>query len=81
MLLILTCWSARIVDLLICCQEHLSLFLVISVTIHSFNLQISIFLVSGNDFLTHFSPVSHFYTPLKRQKTFGFLTFSGSIEI
>ena len=24
-------------------------------------------------FLTHFSPVSHFYTPWKRQKTFGFL--------
>ena len=31
--------------------------------------------------LTHFSPVSHFYTPWKRQKTFGFLTFSGGIEI
>ena len=28
------------------------------------------------DNLTHFSPVSHFYTPWKRQKTFGFLTFS-----
>ena len=24
--------------------------------------------------LTHFSPVPHFYTPRKRQKTFGFLT-------
>ena len=31
--------------------------------------------------LTHFSPVSHFYTPWKRQKTFCFLTFSGGIEI
>ena len=31
--------------------------------------------------LTHFSPVSHFYTPRKRQKTFGFLTFSGGIEM
>ena len=31
--------------------------------------------------LTHFSPVSHFCTPWKRQKTFGFLTFSGGIEI
>ena len=31
--------------------------------------------------LTHFSPVSHFYTPWKRQKTFGFLTFSGGIEM
>ena len=27
--------------------------------------------------LTHFSPMSHFYTPWKRQKTIGFLTFSG----
>ena len=26
-------------------------------------------------------PVSHFYTPWKRQKTFGFLTFSGGIEM
>ena len=31
--------------------------------------------------LTHFSPVSHFYTLWKRQKTFGFLTFSGGIEM
>ena len=31
--------------------------------------------------LTHFSPVSHFYTPWKCQKTFGFLTFSGGIEM
>ena len=31
--------------------------------------------------LTHFSPVSHFYTPWKRQKTFGFLTFSGVTEM
>ena len=31
--------------------------------------------------LTHFSPVSHFYTPWKHQKTFGFLTFSGGIEM
>ena len=27
--------------------------------------------------LTHFSPISHFYTHCKRQKTFCFLTFSG----
>ena len=32
-------------------------------------------------FLTHFSPVSHFYTSWKRQKTKGFLTFSGGIEM
>ena len=32
-------------------------------------------------FLTHFSPVSHFYTSWKRQKTFGFLTFSRGIEM
>ena len=31
--------------------------------------------------LTHFSPVPHFYTPWKRQKTKGFLTFSGVIEM
>ena len=31
--------------------------------------------------LTHFSSVSHFYTPWKRQKTFGFLTFSGGMEM
>ena len=30
--------------------------------------------------LTHFSPVSHFYTPWKRQKTKSFQTFSGGIE-
>ena len=31
--------------------------------------------------LTHFSPVSYFYTPWKRQKTKGFLTFSWGIEM
>ena len=31
--------------------------------------------------LIYFSPVSHFYTPLKRQKTKGLLTFSGGIEM
>ena len=31
--------------------------------------------------LTYFSPVSHFYTPWKRQKTKGFLTLSGGIEM
>ena len=29
----------------------------------------------------HFSSMSHFYTPWKRQKTIGFLTFSGGIEM
>ena len=33
------------------------------------------------ELLTHFSPVSHFYIHWERQKTFGFLTFSGSIEM
>ena len=32
-------------------------------------------------YLTHFSPVSHFYIPWKRQETKGFLTFSGGIEM
>ena len=37
--------------------------------------------LSFRDLLTHFSPVSHFYTPTKRQKTFGFLLFSEGIEM
>ena len=32
-------------------------------------------------YLTHFRPVSHFYTPRKRQKIKAFLTFSGGIEM
>ena len=35
---------------------------------------------SDSSLLTHFRPVFPFYTPWKRQKTSGFLTFSGSIE-
>ena len=31
--------------------------------------------------LTQFSPVSHFYTSWKHQKTKGFLTFSGGVEM
>ena len=31
--------------------------------------------------LTHFNPMFYFCTPCKRQKTFGFLTFSGEIEM
>ena len=31
--------------------------------------------------LTHFSPMSHFYTSSKRLKTYGFLTSSGGIEM
>ena len=31
--------------------------------------------------LNHFSPMFYFYTPWKRQKTFGFLTVSEGIEI
>ena len=30
-------------------------------------------------YLTHFSPIFHFYTPWKRQKTFDFVTYSGGI--
>ena len=36
---------------------------------------------SGSALLTHFSPVSHFYTPWKRQQNKGFLTFSGGMEL
>ena len=31
--------------------------------------------------LTHFNPMFYFYTLWKRQKTFGFLTFSEGIEM
>ena len=31
--------------------------------------------------LTHFSPMPYFYSPRKRQKAIGFLTFSGGIEM
>ena len=31
--------------------------------------------------LTHFNPMFYFYTHRKRQKTFGFLTFSGGIQM
>ena len=36
---------------------------------------------SSSRCLIHFSPVSHFHTPWKLQKTFGFLKFSGGIEM
>ena len=39
----------------------------------------SIFFESNVE-LTHFRPMLLFYTPWKRQKTQGFLTFSGGIE-
>ena len=32
-------------------------------------------------FLTYFSPRFHYYTPRKRSENFGFLTFSGGIEM
>ena len=32
-------------------------------------------------YLTHFSPMSHFYTSWKCQKIYGFLKFSGGIEM
>ena len=31
--------------------------------------------------LTHFSPIPHFYNPLKRQKPYGFPTLSGGMEM
>ena len=36
---------------------------------------------TNHETLTHFSTVSHFYIPWKRQKTKGFLTFAGYIEM
>ena len=31
--------------------------------------------------LTHFTPMFHFYTPNKRQRTFGFRMFSGDAKM
>ena len=53
-------------------------------SIEDLNGKIQSLLITDTDLtdeLTHFSPVSHFCTPWKRQKTFGFLTFSGGIEM
>ena len=36
---------------------------------------------SQKSLLIHFSPIPHFYTPWKSQKTSGFLTFSGGLEM
>ena len=50
----------------------------------TFKMNISIlhfFLASHSNSLTHFSPMSHFCTPWKRQKSLGFLTFSGGIAM
>ena len=44
-----------------------------------YKLQFYVKLINFN--LTHFIPMFHLYTPWKRPKTFGFLTFSGSIEM
>ena len=46
-------------------------------------LQFIVFLKTFTYFfyLTHFTPLPHFYSLWKRQKTFGFLTFSGAIEM
>ena len=41
----------------------------------------SIDIIQMSLLLILFSPMFHFYTPQKRQKTIGFLTFSGDIEI
>ena len=38
-------------------------------------------LVAAAACLTHFSPMLHFYTSWKHQKAFGFLIFSGGIEM
>ena len=42
-----------------------------------FSANILVFFLS----LTHCSPMSHFYTPWKRRKTYGFLMFSGGIAM
>ena len=44
-------------------------------------LKVNIYALYACFLLTHFNPVLHFYTPWKRQKTKGFLTFSGGAEM
>ena len=41
----------------------------------------AVLLVDAENAFSLFSLVSHFYTPWKHQKTFGFLTFSDGIEM
>ena len=52
-----------------------SLFLFLRLKMMSLRRSITVY------WLTQSSSVFHFYTPWKRQKTFGFLTFSGDIKI
>ena len=56
-------------------QESASVFVIVT------SLSSIILLIFKSKILTHFSPVSRFYTPRKPQETKGFLTFSGGIEM
>ena len=55
--------------------RHRSLFLFLRLKMISLRRSITVY------WLTLSSSMFHFYTPWKRQKTFGFLTFSGAIKI
>ena len=50
-------------------------------TRHWKSLSKYLWIVASIETLTHFSPMSHFYIPWKHQKTIGFLTVSGGIEM
>ena len=45
------------------------------------NLNFIKLVIKTTTILTHISPMSHFYTPWKHEKTIGFLTFSWRIEM
>ena len=46
-----------------------------------FTIRIHVFMIIHRLSLTHFSSMFHFYTPWSCQKIFGFLTYSGGIEM
>ena len=48
-----------------------------SLETRSHHSHVLIYVQNKSNILTNFSPMLHFYTPWKRQKTFGFLAFSG----
>ena len=64
-----------------CCCIFLYFIFGASIISWSIGCTVDVVLAEINCNLAHFSLVSRFYTPWKRQKTKGFLTFSGGIEM
>ena len=70
-----------ILDIGLECKSYGVSWIAISSILTRSSAQMNQVIAKVNDLLNHFSPVSDFCTPWKRQKTFGFLTFSGGIEM